>query len=141
MSAPVTQVNPERQIVATIVIRRPAQPGDTAARLLSGDFAVSSRQEAEKAMAADPKDLATVKSFADTHGLRLVSEDPSARTVRVEGSIRQIEAAFGVSMHQERDGAMQEYLSYHGDIVLPESLTGVVDAVLGLDRRPVARSH
>jgi kumamolisin len=141
MSAPIMQVNPDRQIVATIVIRRPQATGDAASRLLSGNFQASSREEAEKTLSADPQDLNTVRHFAETHGLRLVSENAPARLVRVEGSIRQMEAAFGVSMHRERDAAMQEYLSYHGDIVLPKDLQGVVEAVLGLDRRPVARTH
>ncbi|HMF79330.1 MAG TPA: protease pro-enzyme activation domain-containing protein [Bryobacteraceae bacterium] len=141
MSAPSLHVNPDREIVTTIVIRRPPQAAGVGERLLSGEFQSMGRQEAERTLAAAPQDLEVVRRFAAEHGLHVVSENAAARTMRVEGTIRQMEEAFGVSMHQRRDGAGHEYLSYDGDIALPQSLQDVVETVLGLDRRPVARSH
>ncbi len=141
MSAPSLHVNPDREIVTTIVIRRPPQAASIGERLLSGQFEQMERQDAERAMAADPKDLQTVRCFAEQHSLHVVNENAAARTMRIEGTIRQMETAFGVCMQQRRDDAGHEYLSYDGQLVLPQPLQGVVEAVLGLDRRPIARSH
>lgn len=141
MSAPGLPVNPDREITATLVIRRPQQAAGVGERLLSGQFEPMSRNDAERVITADPQDLDAVRRFAETRGLHVVAENAAARTLRVEGTIRQMEAAFGVSMHRAFDGAGHEYLSYDGELVLPQELQGIVEAVLGLDRRPVARSH
>ncbi len=134
-------VNPEKEIVTTIVLRQPEKAAAIGQQLLAGQFEGMGRAEAERALAADPKDMAAVRQFAEAHGLRVVSENAAGRSVRVEGTIRQMETLFSVSMHQRRDGCGCEYLSYDGDIVVPQPLDGIVVAVLGLDRRPVARRH
>jgi kumamolisin len=141
MSSPCLRVSPDREIVATIILRRPPQAADTGERLLSGEFQAGGREEAERAMAANPQDLGMIRRFVAEQGMHIVCENAVARTVRVEGTIRQMESAFSVSMHQRRDDAGHEYLCYDGEIKLPQPLAGIVDAVLGLDRRPVARSH
>jgi kumamolisin len=127
--------------VATIVLRRPRQAEDIGERLLSGEYQAVGREEAERAISADPQDLGAIRRFVAEQGMHIVCENAAARTVRVEGTIRQMESAFGVSMQQRRDDAGHEYLCYSGDITLPQQLTGIVEAVLGLDRRPVARYH
>jgi kumamolisin len=141
MSSPCMRVNPDREIVTTIVLRRSAQAADIGEKLLSGEFQASGREEAERALAASPRDLRTIRHFVAEQGMHVVCENTAARTIRVEGTIRQMETAFGVSMHQRRDDSGHEYLCYDGEIKLPQALTGIVEAVLGLDRRPVARSH
>jgi kumamolisin len=141
MSSPCLRVNPDREIVATIVLRRPLQAADIGEKLLAGEFQATGREEAERAIAANPRDLGTVRRFVEEQGMHVVCENAAARTVRMEGTIRQIETAFGVSMQQRRDDAGHEYLCYDGEIKLPQPLTAIVEAVLGLDRRPVARSH
>jgi kumamolisin len=135
------RVNPDREIVATIVLRRPPEAEDIGRKLLSGEYHASGREEAERAITANPQDLRIIRRFVAEQGMHIVRENPGARTVRVEGTIRQMEAAFGVNMQQRRDDAGHEYLCYEGEIQLPQPLTGIVEAVLGLDRRPVARSH
>jgi len=36
------------------------------------------------------------------------------------------------------DRGGQEYLTYSGNLTIPASLQGIVEGVLGLDRRPAA---
>ena len=55
------------------------------------------------------------------------------------GTIAQMDAAFGVDVKWRIDEQGRKYLSYAGQISLPEALKGVVQAVLGLDQRPAAR--
>src|ERR1700761_1703045 len=141
MSSPCMRVSPDREIVITVVLRRPAQAADLKERLLSGEYQPAGREEAERAITANPQDLGTVRRFVAEQGMHIICENAAARTVRVEGTIRQMESIFGVHMQQRRDDAGHEYLCYDGEVKMPSSLNGIVEAVLGLDRRPVARSH
>jgi kumamolisin len=133
--------DPNLRITVTIVIRRPQQAGEVAEQLLSGRFQPVSRDVAEKAMAADPDDLQAVRDFVREHGLVIVSENAPARTIRVEGTIQQMDSAFGVKMAWSAESGGNQYLSYRGQISLPSALQRIIEAVLGLDQRPVARPH
>jgi kumamolisin len=101
-----------------------------------------SRAEYKKHHAADPGALKQVKAFAKEFDLK-VEDDPTAairRTVKLTGAAADIQKAFGVELNQKTiDGA--EYRVREGAINLPESLTGSVLAVLGLDNRPQAKPH
>ena len=141
MSSPCMRVSPEREIVVTVVLRRPPQAAGLEERLLSGEYRAAGREEAERAITANPQDLGTVRGFVVEQGMHVVCENPAARTIRVEGTIRQMEKTFDINMQQRRDDAGHEYLCYEGELKMPQPLNGIVEAVLGLDRRPVARSH
>jgi kumamolisin len=133
--------DPNLRIGATIVIRRPPQAGEVGEQLLSGRFQPVSREEAERAMAADPHDLEAVRRFIAEHGLTIVSENAPARNLRVEGTVWQMNTTFGVKLGWREDDSGRRYLSYQGQISLPPALKGIVEAVLGLDQRPIARHH
>jgi kumamolisin len=98
-----------------------------------------SREEAAQFLRASPADLAAVRAFVQEYGLKIVSEDAEARIVRIEGSLAQIGKAFGVEIQLRTDQNCKEYLSYQGALTMPASLQGVIEAVLGLDQRPIAR--
>jgi len=91
---------------------------------------------------ADPAALKQVKAFAKEFNLT-VEADPTAairRTVQLTGAASDIQKAFGVELNQKIvDG--QEYRVREGSILLPQALTGLVVAVLGLDNRPQAQPH
>src|SRR5947208_2592018 len=127
----------DQQISPTIVIRRPQKAGDVSEQLLSGSFRQISRQQAEDLLRVDPDDLAAVLKFVQDYGLNVVAENAEARTVQVEGSAMRVGHAFGVDIEWRVDPEGQRYLSYQGELSVPASLAGVVEAVLGLDQRPV----
>lgn len=89
------------------------------------------REEADQVLAADPGDLRRITAFATNYGLSVVEEDSARRTVRVAGTVAQMESAFGVKLHS--DGT---HLFYDGALTIPASLEDIVVAVLGLDQRP-----
>jgi len=126
-------------ISPTIVIRRAKRAGDVGEELLSGSLRQMSREEAEKLLRVDPADLAAVEKFMHGYGLTIVSENAAARTVHVSGSVMRVGQAFGVEIAWRVDAEGQKYLSYQGALMLPADLAGIVEAVLGLDQRPVAR--
>jgi len=121
-------------LTATILLRRSPGSPDIGEQLLSGDFEPISRDAAAAQLAADPQDIEAVESFARQYGLTVTSVNPASRTIKVEGMAVDFDRAFGIHL-----GSFGNYVSYSGPITVPESLAGVVVAVLGLDNRPVAR--
>ncbi|MGH9584835.1 MAG: protease pro-enzyme activation domain-containing protein, partial [Bryobacteraceae bacterium] len=124
------------EITATVVLRRQGEAGED---LLSGDAPRMTRHEAERAISASPSDIGAVAAFAKQYGLKILEEDRAARTLRIGGTIRQMEEAFGVGMGWVTDAAERRHLSYRSAISIPKPLAGIVVAVLGLDTRPAAR--
>ena len=98
------------------------------------------REAFEQRFGVDSSDIATVKKFATAHKLSVVQEHAGRRTVVLSGTVAQFNAAFGVDL-QRFDHPGGSYRGRVGAIRLPPELQGVVEAVLGLDDRPVARPH
>jgi kumamolisin len=87
---------------------------------------------------ADPQDLKALRSFAQAHGLKESGADAQRRVLHVSGAPQALERAFAVTLgrYQLSDG--------RGPFVgcdRPPQLPPQALAVLGLDRRPVARPH
>jgi kumamolisin len=121
-------------IEATIVIRRPAgaKPAVNSGK---------SRAEIEKQLAANPADIAAVVEFARSHGLSVVEESPEKRTVRVAGTVEQMNEAFGTEVGQFAGPSGEWFLSYDGPLTAPGSVAEAITAVLGLNQQPVARAR
>jgi kumamolisin len=132
-------VSAHQKISATIIIRRPPGAREISQQLLSGAWRPVSREQAENLLRVDPADLAAVLSFTRANGLQVIAQNAGARTVQIEGTTTQIGQAFGVTIEWRVDPKGQKYLSYQGALTLPAELTGIVEAVLGLDQRPIAR--
>ena len=97
-----------------------------------------SREEFAAAYGAGEGDLERVDAFAQENGLSVIEREPARRTVRLEGTVAQMSAAFGVSLGTYSIGSTT-FRGRTGAISLPASLANVVEAVLGLDTRPQAR--
>lgn len=98
------------------------------------------RQEHAEKHGADAADIAKVEAFAKENGLRVTNSNAAQRTVTLSGTAATYEKAFGVSlkMYKCRD---LSYRGREGDIMIPESLQGIVTSVTGLDNRPFAKPH
>jgi kumamolisin len=126
---------PSLAIAATIVARRrgDSNAGKRIEKILRGEAPPMPRDEADQALSADPADLRRITDFAAGYGLSVVEIERGRRTVRVAGTVAQMESAFGVKLRW--DG---KHLFYKGALTTPASLAGIVVAVLGLDQRPAA---
>ncbi|MGH9645648.1 MAG: S53 family peptidase, partial [Bryobacteraceae bacterium] len=120
----------------TVVLRRraPLPPPSTA------PVPPLSREEFARTYGADPADIQKVEEFAGENGLTVVSTDVGRRTVIVSGTASAMKKAFGVDLvtvqHEDRT-----YRARSGMIYVPADLHPIVEAVLGLDNRPQARSR
>jgi len=136
------RADPSERLEVSVLIRRRDAAGLHAhvAKISGGDRSAGhfTREAFEQRFGASDADIAEVRKFAHAHGLTIVAEHAGRRTVRLAGTVAQFNAAFGVDLqHYEYAGGT--YRGRTGDISLPQSLHGVVEAVLGLDNRPAAQ--
>jgi kumamolisin len=101
---------------------------------------ILSREEFAQQHGADPADLGKVRAFAEAQGLKVVEEHAARRTVILSGTVAQFCSAFNVQLKQMHHESCS-YRGRTGGIELPSDLSGVVEAVLGLDNRPQAAPH
>jgi kumamolisin len=136
----VGKTSPTQQITVTVVLKR-AQPLDVAA--LKGRQL--SREEYLNTHAATPEAIEQVRTLAARHGLTLVHEDRASRRVWLRGTAQQLEQTFGVQLsdyeHTAPPPAGRYFHAVTGSVSVPEPEAGVIETVLGLDTRPIARPH
>ncbi len=124
--------DPDQVIEATIVIRRPAAPAE--------GFSGETRDEIERSLSASAADIVAVVDFARRYELTVKEVSPEKRIVRVEGSARQMERAFGIELGYF-DGPDGSFLSYDGPVTAPSEVAEKIAAVLGLQQAPVAKTR
>jgi kumamolisin len=140
----VGKADPAERLEVSVLLRRRNAAALTervkklARRESAGDHL--SREQFEAQFGADTTDIAAIRKFADAHGLAVVQEHAGRCTVVLSGRAAQFNSAFGVDLQRfEYEGG--SYRGRVGAVQLPQELVGVVEAVLGLDDRPVAQPH
>jgi len=136
---------PGELVTATIVVRR--RPDGAKLRDVA-DFKGGSasprqrisRTEFEALHGAVPQEMAEVAAFAKSNGLEVVQSQAARRSVVVRGTAAAIEKAFAVELH-DYDSPRGKYRGHTGPASLPGTLANTVDAVIGLDNRPVPAQH
>jgi kumamolisin len=134
------KTSPTQQITVTVVLKR-AQPLDIAG--LKGRQL--SREEYLNTHGATQSAIDQVRTLAARHGLTLVHEDRAARRVWLRGTAQQLEQTFGVQLndyeHTAPPPAGHYFHALTGAVSVPEPEANVIESVLGLDTRPIARPH
>ncbi len=99
-------------------------------------------------------DLDSVAAFVAAQGMTVISSHAGRRSVTVQGTAAQMNAAFGISLNRYESPlppphrrtaaagtkvpvAMQTHHGFDGPVKLPANLGGIVTAVIGLDNRGV----
>jgi kumamolisin len=125
----------DEMIEVSIILK----PKTRAAAPAKGGVAVS-RDEFAAKNGADSAAIEKVKKFAKENGLNVSEVSPERRVVKVEGTAANMVRAFEVKLDRyEHEG--HQYRARTGGIKLPSDLVPSVEAVLGLDDRPQARTH
>ncbi|WP_243042821.1 S53 family peptidase [Dyella sedimenti] len=91
---------------------------------------------------ADPADAERLRGYARQHGLSETGCELHRRALHLRGTPQALQQAFGVQLgrYQFADGG-PVMLGCHQPPSLPPEISPAVIAVLGLDKRPVARPH
>lgn len=91
---------------------------------------------------ADPADVERLRTFAREQGLKETDCQMHRRTLRLSGSVTKLQRAFGVQLGRYQLTSHSKYfVGCTQTPKLPPELASSVLAVLGLDRRPVAKPH
>ncbi len=132
------------RLEVSVIVRRRAAPDlkSRVASLAAGDRSSGfmSRDQFARSHGADAADFASIAKFAAAHGLSVVHEHVARRTTTLSGTVAQFSAAFAVQLMQMSHPA-GTYRGRTGQIRIPAELDGIVEAVLGLDNRPQAKTH
>jgi len=99
-----------------------------------------SREEFASTRGADPADIEKVVDFAHESGLTVVRADAARRSVVLAGTVADFSRAFQVEL-RKFEHSSGSYRGRTGPVYIPQELSGVVTAVLGLDNRPAASPH
>jgi kumamolisin len=85
-------------------------------------------------------DLDKVIGFARAHGLTVDEASASRRTVALTGTVARMNTSFGVTLGYYECGS-ETYLGHEGFVHVPGDIQPLVESVLGLDNRRIARPH
>ncbi|HEY0758025.1 MAG TPA: S53 family peptidase [Acidisarcina sp.] len=98
------------------------------------------QQQLAEAHGAAAESVAIVDAFAHAHSLTVLETSLAKRTVKLQGTLRDLQTAFGVKLKNFKSPVLS-YRGRVGSIFIPKELAAVVDGVYGLDNRPAAKSH
>ncbi|GGG97194.1 S53 family peptidase [Silvibacterium dinghuense] len=129
---------PQQIITVSVMVRRknPLQLHELGGRHLS-------HEEFAEKYAASPADFDQIRSFAHQHGLT-VDESASSlarRTIVLRGTAQAMQLAFGVTLHDYTTRTGHKFHGFTGTLSLPDEHASAIEAVLGLDARPIATPH
>src|ERR1700754_4735513 len=133
------RTSPQKTISVSVIVKRknPLNLAELGGRRVS-------HQEFNEKYAADEADFERIRAFAQQHGLT-VDEAASSlprRTIVLNGTAEALEQAFGVQLHDYEDTKhKRRFHCFEGAISLAEEHASPIEAVLGLDSRPVATPH
>ncbi|MCK1386426.1 S53 family peptidase [Bradyrhizobium sp. 21] len=141
----VQAADPAEQIEISIYARRNARPEDVKRNMEAENLKLPSQRhyltdaEFDRTYGADPRDLDHISAWAKECGLKVLDVSVARRSVRVKGSISDINKAFGTQLNEYSHAKTGRYRGREGELHVPDDLVGVIDGVFGLDTRKVGR--
>jgi kumamolisin len=139
------KVDPTETIEVSVLLRprtdaraAPSERNVTSPEMGSREYATREALAAERG--ASPDDIAKVEAFARDHNLTVVQTSIPRRTIKLSGTIADLEDAFQPKLKQWKVGA-RTIRGRTGPITVPTDLANIVVAVLGFDNRPAVKPH
>lgn len=99
------------------------------------------REAAEKIFGTDPADLKKIVAWAQACNLKVIDSSAAKRRVLVEGTVADLNSAFGTELKDYEHPSFGSYRGREGKLYVPEELSGVIEAVEGLDTRRTGRKR
>ncbi len=127
------RTHPHAQIEVTLKLRRK----EALPELNKRPEKLLSREQLALTYGASEDDVNKVKSVFEGLGLKTIQADAGTRTVRLAGTVEAMENAFNVKLFDyAHEGG--NYRGRVGNVMVPQEVSDVVEAVVGLDNRRVA---
>ena len=141
----VGDANPTDEMKVTVYVRKKPNAGPTPTPDEIGAIPPAKRsyippEQTSEDFEADPADLQKVETFAKQYGLKVKESSVPKRSVLLEGTVAQMSQAFGVQL-KSIEHPTGRYRGRTGPVMIPKSLSGIVEAVFGLDNRRMGRSY
>jgi kumamolisin len=137
-------VNPSERVDVTIIVRHnPASHrGSTEelGRVPPKKRTHQSREEFARTQGASQEDLKKISEFAREYRLVVKESSQARRSVTLSGTAKQLSEAFGVELKSYEHPTVKgkTFRGRSGPLYIPEALSEIIQAVLGLDNRPQA---
>lgn len=97
---------------------------------------------ASRSFGSSDDDLQLATQFVLENGLKILYTSATRRTILVSGGSSNLSDIFGVTMRRYHHPVEKvEFRGRTGPVFVPIELSGIVQAVLGFDSRPQARTH
>ena len=127
---PLGPADPDQEAVVSLYLKRASAP--PGALPVRGQQKLRTEREQSLAGPAD-----RIAAFATEHHLTVVERDLARRLIKLSGKIGDLETAFGtrLDMFQHQDGPFR---GRSGPLTAPDDVAQALEAVLGLDQRPIA---
>ena len=139
-ASPLHPLDPGEILTVTVRLRRKKSLNE----MVSTDAVVPTvmtRSAYARQYGAEPGAIKQVEAFAAAHDLKVLETSAARRSVVLEGTVAQMEKAFGVELTRYKAADGTEFRGRTGIIHIPTELTDIVEGVFGLDNRPQAEPH
>jgi kumamolisin len=130
--SPLGAADPDQITVVSLYLKR-------AGAHEPGSLPVQGRDALRRVREANLESLDRILAFAEEHHLKVVQTDAARRLIQLLGRVQDLETAFGtrLKMYPHPSGAFR---GRSGPLTAPAAVADAVEAVLGLDERPIATS-
>jgi len=132
-------IDPEKTMSVTVMLR-PKERLNLDKHLGEGREAMS-REAFAARFGADAADVAKVEEYAATHHLSVHDINLASRSLVLSGRTGDMQKAFGVELKLFVTEDNKRFRGREGDVHVPDDLHRIIEAVFGLDDRPVAKPH
>jgi kumamolisin len=127
----IRDADPDERLDVTVTLAGPPLPEAGVGEPLT-------REQLADRHGADPTTIARVSEVLERFGLTVGEVSPLTRSLRVSGTVTQLEAAFKVGVGIYSNPEQGEYRGREGELQIPAELEGLITGVFGLDQRRVA---
>jgi kumamolisin len=124
-------LDPNERIEVTVALAGTPLPQPSDAPL--------SRAELAQSHGTDPQTLSQVTEVLEGFGPKIEEASALTRSLRVSGTVGQMQAAFAPNLATYRSAEQGLYRGREGELQIPAALDGLIAGVFGFDQRRVAR--
>ena len=135
-----TPVELDQQVKFSIMVRRPQSITEYANSILLGANKTLSYADFLDQFSSYDTDIGLINEFAETTGLTVTDSHGPSATVKLTGTVEQVNSAFGITLILV-ELSDRTYLSYTGSITIPTELKDVIEHITGLDNPMYFEHH